>query len=165
MQHLPKFSHQIFAPQKRIIAFLELLSFFLNLWGPFYMQWNLANLSYIWQQNQRKLLEDFGPKTTFTLSNVCCTNGHTITWIPHMCWNISISFSNPWKILASPYTSGPLLLFLPFMLIMMLVCESFTCQRHFQQNLTPTFSDVKYIWNNSYIWTAVVDQSEEWSSQ
>ena len=25
--------------------------------------------------------------------------------------------------------------------------------------------DVKYIWNNSYIWTAVVDQSEEWSSQ
>ena len=24
---------------------------------------------------------------------------------------------------------------------------------------------VKYIWNNSYIWTAVVDQSEEWSSQ
>ena len=26
-------------------------------------------------------------------------------------------------------------------------------------------SDVKYIWNNSYIWTAVVDQSEEWSSQ
>ena len=26
-------------------------------------------------------------------------------------------------------------------------------------------NDVKYIWNNSYIWTAVVDQSEEWSSQ
>ena len=26
-------------------------------------------------------------------------------------------------------------------------------------------TDVKYIWNNSYIWTAVVDQSEEWSSQ
>ena len=25
--------------------------------------------------------------------------------------------------------------------------------------------DVKYTWNNSYIWTAVVDQSEEWSSQ
>ena len=25
--------------------------------------------------------------------------------------------------------------------------------------------DVKYIWNNSYIWTAVVDQSEEWPSQ
>ena len=25
--------------------------------------------------------------------------------------------------------------------------------------------DVKHIWNNSYIWTAVVDQSEEWSSQ
>ena len=25
--------------------------------------------------------------------------------------------------------------------------------------------DVKNIWNNSYIWTAVVDQSEEWSSQ
>ena len=25
--------------------------------------------------------------------------------------------------------------------------------------------DVKYIWSNSYIWTAVVDQSEEWSSQ
>ena len=24
---------------------------------------------------------------------------------------------------------------------------------------------MKYIWNNSYIWTAVVDQSEEWSSQ
>ena len=24
-------------------------------------------------------------------------------------------------------------------------------------------NDVKYIWNNSYIWTAVVDQSEEWS--
>ena len=28
----------------------------------------------------------------------------------------------------------------------------------------PNF-DVKYIWNDSYIWTAVVDQSEEWSSQ
>ena len=27
------------------------------------------------------------------------------------------------------------------------------------------WNDVKYIWNNSYIWTAVVDQSEEWSSQ
>ena len=27
------------------------------------------------------------------------------------------------------------------------------------------FYDVKYLWNNSYIWTAVVDQSEEWSSQ
>ena len=26
-------------------------------------------------------------------------------------------------------------------------------------------SDAKYIWNNSYTWTAVVDQSEEWSSQ
>ena len=26
-------------------------------------------------------------------------------------------------------------------------------------------SDVNYIWNNSYIWSAVVDQSEEWSSQ
>ena len=26
-------------------------------------------------------------------------------------------------------------------------------------------NDMKYIWNNSYIWTAVVDQSEEWSSQ
>ena len=26
-------------------------------------------------------------------------------------------------------------------------------------------TDVKYIWNNSYIWTAVVDQSEEWSLQ
>ena len=25
--------------------------------------------------------------------------------------------------------------------------------------------DVKYIWNNSYIWAAVVDQSEEWSSR
>ena len=25
--------------------------------------------------------------------------------------------------------------------------------------------DAKYIWNNSYIWTAVVDQSEDWSSQ
>ena len=23
----------------------------------------------------------------------------------------------------------------------------------------------KYIWNNSYIWTAVIDESEEWSSQ
>ena len=28
-----------------------------------------------------------------------------------------------------------------------------------------TITAVKYIWNNSYIWTAVVDQSEEWSSQ
>ena len=27
------------------------------------------------------------------------------------------------------------------------------------------WNDVKYIWNDSYIWTAVVDQSEEWSSQ
>ena len=27
------------------------------------------------------------------------------------------------------------------------------------------WNDVKYIWNNSYIWTAVVDQSGEWSSQ
>ena len=27
------------------------------------------------------------------------------------------------------------------------------------------YIDVKYIWNNSYIWTAVVDQSEEQSSQ
>ena len=27
-----------------------------------------------------------------------------------------------------------------------------------------TKNDVKYIWNNSHIWTAVVDQSEEWSS-
>ena len=27
------------------------------------------------------------------------------------------------------------------------------------------WNDMKYIWNNSYIWTAVVDQSEEWSSQ
>ena len=27
------------------------------------------------------------------------------------------------------------------------------------------WNDVKYIWNNSYIWTAVVDPSEEWSSQ
>ena len=27
------------------------------------------------------------------------------------------------------------------------------------------WNDVKYIWNNSYIWTAVVDESEEWSSQ
>ena len=37
-------------------------------------------------------------------------------------------------------------------------------------NLLSSFSreewnDVKYIWNNSYIWPAVVDQSEEWSSQ
>ena len=24
------------------------------------------------------------------------------------------------------------------------------------------WNDVKHIWNNSYIWTAVVDQSEEW---
>ena len=36
-------------------------------------------------------------------------------------------------------------------------------------NLLSSFSreewnDVKYIWNNSYIWTAVIDQSEEWSS-
>ena len=23
----------------------------------------------------------------------------------------------------------------------------------------------KYIWNNSYVWTAVIDESEEWSSQ
>ena len=27
------------------------------------------------------------------------------------------------------------------------------------------WDDAKYIWNNSYIWTAVVDQSEEWSLQ
>ena len=27
------------------------------------------------------------------------------------------------------------------------------------------WNDMKYRWNNSYIWTAVVDQSEEWSSQ
>ena len=38
------------------------------------------------------------------------------------------------------------------------------------ENLNPNSSikpktDVKYIWNNSYIWTAVLDQSEEWSSQ
>ena len=35
-------------------------------------------------------------------------------------------------------------------------------------NLLSSFSreewnDMRYIWNNSYIWTAVVDQSEEWS--
>ena len=23
----------------------------------------------------------------------------------------------------------------------------------------------KYIWNNSYVWTAIIDESEEWSSQ
>ena len=33
------------------------------------------------------------------------------------------------------------------------------------QSLTHDKFDVKYISNNSYIWTAVVDQSEEWSSQ
>ena len=27
------------------------------------------------------------------------------------------------------------------------------------------WNDVRYIWNNAWIWTAVVDQSEEWSSQ
>ena len=34
--------------------------------------------------------------------------------------------------------------------------SSFSCEE---------WNDVKYIWNNSYICTAVVDQSEEWSSQ
>ena len=29
-------------------------------------------------------------------------------------------------------------------------------------NINDFVTDVKYIWNNSYIWTAVVDQSEEW---
>ena len=33
------------------------------------------------------------------------------------------------------------------------------------QLCTQLKDDVKYIWNNSYIWTAVLDQSEEWSSQ
>ena len=27
------------------------------------------------------------------------------------------------------------------------------------------WNDVMFIWNDSYIWTAVVDQSEEWPSQ
>ena len=36
---------------------------------------------------------------------------------------------------------------------------------HRISKLTSYAIDVKYIWNNSYIWTAVVDQSEEWSSQ
>ena len=34
--------------------------------------------------------------------------------------------------------------------------------QHFQDTIP---NDVKNIWNNSYIWTAVVDQSDEWSSQ
>ena len=32
-------------------------------------------------------------------------------------------------------------------------------------NIYIVYVDVKDIWNNSYIWTAVVVQSEEWSSQ
>ena len=113
--------------KKELSPFLSFYHFLISLRAFLYAM-KSRNLSYYWQQNQKKLLEEFGPKTTFTFSNVCYTNGHTITWIPHMCWNISINFSNPWKILASPYTSALLLLFLPFMLIMMLVDESFTCQ-------------------------------------
>ena len=37
-------------------------------------------------------------------------------------------------------------------------CIQYTVQQYHEY-------DVKFIWNNSYIWTAVVDQSEEWSSQ
>ena len=45
------------------------------------------------------------------------------------------------------------------------LCSNRDNFHHVAQLVNTKWSDVKYIWNNSYIWTAVVDQSEEWSSQ